>query len=200
MKSHVTRTVVVAVLAAAATSAGLVRADGGHAPGAMASGQMMPAGHTDRSPLTEPGNDAFGAIQEVIRALDADPKTDWSKVNLEALRRHLVDMNNMTLNVTVLAQRPIPGGVAITVAPNSPAVAASLDRVFAAHPAQLEAETGWKMTVTRKQGTYRMIVTTGDASQVAKIRGLGYIGILASGAHHQAHHWAIARGLNPHHH
>jgi hypothetical protein len=44
------------------------------------------------------------------------------------------------------------------------------------------------------------VVTTTKPDEVAKIRGLGYIGILATGAHHQAHHWAMARGINPHHH
>lgn len=160
----------------------------------------MPAAHAYRSPLTEPGNDAFGAIQEVIHALEADPHTDWSKVNLEALRAHLVDMHNMTLNVTVLAQTPIANGVEITVAPDTARAAASLERVFAAHPAQLEAETGWKMTVRRAGRHFVMTVTTNNPAEVSKMRGLGYIGILASGAHRQAHHWAIANGLNPHHH
>jgi hypothetical protein len=31
------------------------------------------------------GQDAFGAIQEVVRILEADPATDWSKVNLEGM-------------------------------------------------------------------------------------------------------------------
>jgi hypothetical protein len=159
-----------------------------------------PPMHMFHSPLTEPGNDAFGTIQEVIRALEADPHTDWTKVNLEALREHLVDMNNMTLRVTVLTQQPIANGVEITVAPESAQVAASLDRVFAAHPPQLEAETGWKMSTQKQQGKYRIVVTTAKPDEVAKIRGLGYIGILATGAHHQAHHWAMARGINPHHH
>ncbi len=38
-----------------------------------------------------PGQDAFGAIQEIVRVLESDPKTDWSKVDLEALRQHLGD-------------------------------------------------------------------------------------------------------------
>src|SRR6516165_7172350 len=38
------------------------------------------------------GQDAFGAIQEVVQILEADPTTDWSKVNIDALRQHLVDM------------------------------------------------------------------------------------------------------------
>ena len=32
---------------------------------------------------TLPGQDAFGAIQEIVGKLDADPNTDWSKVDLE---------------------------------------------------------------------------------------------------------------------
>ena len=32
-----------------------------------------------------PGPDAFGTIQEIVRMLEADPATDWSKVNIGAL-------------------------------------------------------------------------------------------------------------------
>ena len=156
--------------------------------------------HHGSTPLTEPGNDAFGAIQEVIRVLEADPNTDWSKVNLEALRQHLVDMHNMTLNVTVLSQKPVDNGVEILVLPDSAAAGASLDRVFAAHPAQLERETGWKMTVRKNNDKYDLLVTTQNLSEVAKVRGLGYIGILATGVHHQLHHWAMATGQHPHSH
>lgn len=156
--------------------------------------------HLGSSPLTEPGNDAFGTIQEVIRILEADPNTDWSKVNLEALRQHLVDMHNMTLHVTVLYQKPFDNGLEILVMPDSAKAGASLDRVFAAHPAQLERETGWKMTVRKKNDKYDLVVTTQNLSEVAKVRGLGYIGILATGAHHQLHHWAMATGQHPHSH
>jgi len=58
---------------------------------------------------TMPGQDAFGAIQEVVRILDADPKTDWSKVDLEALRQHLIDMNEVTLNADADA-KTVDGG------------------------------------------------------------------------------------------
>ena len=44
-----------------------------------------------------PGQDPFGAIQEIVRILEADPSTDWSKVNIAALREHLIDMNEVTL-------------------------------------------------------------------------------------------------------
>lgn len=51
------------------------------------------------------GQDAFGAIQEIVQILDADPNTDWSKVDLEALRRHVIDMNEVTLKADVYPDR-----------------------------------------------------------------------------------------------
>ncbi len=47
--------------------------------------------------LTEGGQSAFAALQEVVSYLMADPATDWSRVDIEALRQHLIDMDNVTL-------------------------------------------------------------------------------------------------------
>jgi hypothetical protein len=33
-----------------------------------------------------------------------------------------------------------------------------------------------------------------DAKSVARIRGLGFAGLITEGAHHQAHHLAMAKG------
>ena len=70
-------------------------------------------------------------------------------VNLEALRRHLVDMHNFTLDIDIVSQTPIAHGVEILLAPHNARVAQSLDRAFVAHPAQLKRETGWEMTTTK---------------------------------------------------
>src|SRR5215472_1968378 len=80
---------------------------------------MMPTGNrVDMHPAsitpTLPGQDAFGAIQEVVAILDADPKTDWSKVDLEALRQHLIDMNEVTLKADAAPQQ-VDGGLEIAV-------------------------------------------------------------------------------------
>jgi len=61
-----------------------------------------------------PGQDAFGAIQEIVRILDADPRTDWSKINLATLRKDLLDMNEVTLEATAVG-RAIDNGVQIDV-------------------------------------------------------------------------------------
>lgn len=144
--------------------------------------------------LTQPGNDVFGAIQEVLRQLEADPHTDWKKVNLEALRQHLLDMRNFTENVEIVSQKSIENGVEIVVRPTVVSAIPSLDRAFAAHPAQLKSETGWDMTVKKEMDRYTLRIVAADAQQADKIRGLGYIGIMAYGDHHPAHHWALATG------
>ena len=44
----------------------------------------------------EAGQSAFAAVREIVGILEADPATDWSKVDVEALRRHLIDMMQAT--------------------------------------------------------------------------------------------------------
>lgn len=148
--------------------------------------------------LSEAGNDAFGTIQEVIQKLINDPDTDWKKVNIEALRKHLQDMHDMTLNVEVISQTPIPNGLKAIIRPTTQRAEQALDRVFAAHPGQLQRETGWTMQVTKSAKQYSLVITSKDSSDADKIRGLGYIGLMAYGNHHQPHHWGMATGNNPH--
>ncbi|RTM12059.1 MAG: hypothetical protein EKK33_18550, partial [Bradyrhizobiaceae bacterium] len=66
---------------------------------------MQQGGHASQHQTiqepTQPGQDAFAAIQEIVQILEADPHTDWSKVNIDALREHLVDMSNVTLAAQV---------------------------------------------------------------------------------------------------
>ena len=158
-------------------------------------------GNAMSTPLTEAGNDAFATIQEVVQKLLANPKTDWSRVNLEALRQHLIDMRNFTLNVKVIKQKPINGGVMFTVKATTPGTKGSLARLFSAHPAILKQESGWTMTAKKnKDGSYTAQVVGKNKDDVAKIRGLGYIGLIAYGKHHQLHHWMMATGVNPHQH
>ena len=60
---------------------------------------------------TMPGQDTFGAIAEIVGILEADPATDWTKVDIERLRQHLIDMNEVILRAAV-SQTSVPGGLA----------------------------------------------------------------------------------------
>ncbi|WP_295537192.1 hypothetical protein [uncultured Thioclava sp.] len=150
----------------------------------------------DARTITEPGQSAFAAIQEIVGHLLADPNTDWSRVDIEALRQHLIDMNNVTLHAQVRA-RDIPDGARFEATSDDPAVTTSIRAMVPAHVATMNGVEGWKMSAENIPGGSALIVKGADAQ---KIRALGFIGILTVGAHHQAHHLAIAMGEAMHGH
>lgn len=150
------------------------------------------------SSLKAPGQSVFGTVQEAVRRLEANADTDWSEVDVAALHRHLKDMHHVALHVTVEAQAPIDGGVRLRVRPTREAARMSLNRVLDAHPHMLQQETGWTMAVDEEEDAYVLRVTTDDPAEVDKIRGLGYMGLLAYGDHHQRHHWHLVQGGDPH--
>ena len=174
--------------------------------GGTAQAQSPHAHHGDESAapgeaetvLQAPGASVFGAVQEAIRALEADSTTDWSAVDVDQLRQHLLDMHRVALHVEVEEKSPLDDGVRIRVRPTTDEARASLARVLDAHPHMLKQETGWTMAVEEQEATYVLRVTTGEPDEAEKIQGLGYMGLLAYGTHHQRHHWHLVRGQHPH--
>lgn len=145
---------------------------------------------------TEPGQAAFGAIQEIVGILEADPKTDWSKVNIDALRSHLVDMNAVTLLADVKSE-PVEGGMKFMVTGTGP-VTDSIRRMVTAHAMTMNGVDGWQFAATEIEGG-SILTVLAPAADTAKLRGLGFFGILTVRMHHQEHHLMIARGESPHH-
>jgi hypothetical protein len=143
---------------------------------------------------TMPGQDAFGAIQEIVHMFEADPKTDWSKVDLEALRQHLIDMNEVTLKSKAKAE-PIEGGLKIAVTGEG-RTSEAIQRMVTAHAHEIEEThlNGWSAKTEPLADGIVLTVTATDPREVIHLRGLGFIGIMVSGQHHQLHHLAIAHG------
>jgi hypothetical protein len=146
---------------------------------------------------TEPGQGAFGAVQEIVRILEADPKTDWSKVDLEALRQHLIDMNEVTLKAAE-TERPIEGGAEIAVTGTDRTLEA-IQHMVPAQAQMLNGHNGWTAKAAPLPSGVLLTVTTQDPKDVTHIRGLGFIGLMATGAYHQAHHLAMPKGEFPVH-
>ena len=115
--------------------------------------------------LSEPGQGAFAALSEVVRVLEADSSTDWTKVDLTGLRAHLVDMDRLVMNA-VVTETDLPDGIS--------AIA-----------------TGDMTTIA----TLQCMVPV-----VARTKGLGFFGLMASQDHHRAHHLMMARGEDAHGH
>ncbi|GGJ44648.1 hypothetical protein [Neoroseomonas lacus] len=92
--------------------------------------------HRPATMPTIPGQGAFGAVHEIVRLLEADPTTDWRKVNLAAPRVHLIDMNEVTLR-PVAAQRGVEGGIEIAVTGDGRTLDA-IRRMVPAHAQELD--------------------------------------------------------------
>ena len=164
-------------------------------------GADKPAGHMEMmrgmkaSGPTMPGQDAFGAIAEVVRILDADPATDWSKVDLERLRQHLIDMNEVVLRAAV-KQTLVPDGLAMEIT-GTGRTEQAIGAMVVPHAVELDRMPAFAARTETIPGGVRLIVVARKpeaAAVVARIRGLGFAGLITEGAHHQAHHLAMARG------
>jgi hypothetical protein len=145
---------------------------------------------------TLPGQDAFGAMAEIVAILTADPNTDWNKVNITVLREHLVDMNRVTLEANA-QEKNIKGGLEIIVSGQGRTLKAIQNMVLA-HAPQLNQLDDWSASANRVSNGARLTVTSKNAAETTRIRGLGFFGLMASGAHHQPHHIGMARGSMVH--
>lgn len=154
--------------------------------------------HGAAAALTEPGQGAFGALSEVVRVLEADPGTDWSKVDLDGLQAHLLDMD-LLVTGAVVETTVVPGGLRAVATGPAPVLAA-LRRMVPAHAEQLRADPAWTVAAEVLPDAVALAVTASDPASVARIRGLGFFGLMASQDHHREHHLAIARGDAPHGH
>ncbi len=171
---------------------------GGEMPmphGAMHGMQPMPHRSATTGAPAMPGQDAFGAIAEVVQMLDADPTTDWSKVDLERLRQHLIDMNEVVLRAQV-KQTPVSGGLVMDVT-GSGRTEQAIRAMLIPHAAELDRMPSFAARTELIPGGVRLTVTARtaeDAKAVTRLRGLGFAGLLTVGAHHGPHHVAMARG------
>ena len=144
---------------------------------------------------TMPGQDAFGAIAEIVRILEADPATDWSKVDLERLRQHLIDMNEVMLH-SVVKPTPLAGGLAMEIS-GPGRTEQAIRAMVVPHAVELARMPEWSATTVVIPGGVRLTVVAkraDDTKLVARIRGLGFAGLMTQGGHHQPHHLAMAKG------
>jgi hypothetical protein len=140
----------------------------------------------------ETGQSAFAAIQEIVAMLSADPATDWSKVDIDALRNHLVDMDELTRNASAQGTKT-ENGLTIRVTGKGRTLRA-IQAMVPAHAAELDRIAGWSVQAAITDDGATMTVAGDGPAEVRKIQALGFFGLMATGAHHQEHHWAMATG------
>lgn len=146
--------------------------------------------------LIQPGNGAFAAIAEIVVVLSEDPEVDWSQVDIDGLREHLVDMDQLIIGASVRSE-VLTNGLRMRIATiGRSGLAAS--RMVPAHGPVLAQETGWFSEVTRDVSEIVWTVTSVDEGNADRIQALGFFGLMATGGHHREHHLLLARGENGH--
>lgn len=146
--------------------------------------------------VREPGQSGFAAIQEIVSLLESDTDTDWTKVDINGLRQHLIDMDNVTLRAEV-TETSIAGGKRYLVT-GAGAIRESVDRMIRAHAETMDGVNGMRISAATLPGATTMTVTVATPTDLLKLEGLGFIGVMALGMHHQEHHLMIAKGEGPH--
>jgi len=130
--------------------------------------------HRSRRSLVMPRSRSFR------KSWKADPATDWGKVNIEALRQHLIDMDNVTLRAE-LKSEPVEGGMRFIVSGVGP-VKESIQRMVSAHAATMNGVGDWKFNATATEAGAILTVVT-PSKDTEKLRGLGFIGVMTHGMH-----------------
>ena len=130
--------------------------------------------------------------------LQADPHTDWSKVNIDALRQHLIDMDEVTLHA-VTRNEPVDGGLRVRVTGSGRTLEA-IQRMVPDHAREIDGMFGWTVRATPVPDGVELTVITAKAADVQQIRALGFMGIMVQGGHHPIHHKAMASGEMTHSH
>jgi hypothetical protein len=162
------------------------------------SGMMRHPGFAESDAPAVPGQAAFGAIQEIVGMLQSDPHTDWSKVDIDALRQHLIDMDEVTMRAAI-NKEPIDGGLRIEIKGNGRTLEA-IQRMVPEHAREIDGLDGWTVRSTAMPDGVELSVTAANPAEARKIRALGFMGILVQGSHHQVHHLAMAKWESIHAH
>lgn len=165
-----------------------------------ASMSAEPAGthahHHSSVELSQAGQAAFAALAEVVAALEADPTTDWSQVDITRLREHLVDMNDVVLRADA---RVVETQEAVLL--HYRGTGRTLDaihRMIPAHGRMMNGHRGWQSTTQINQDGVTWTLMASSEERV-RIRALGAFGLLTLGSHHGPHHLAMAKGRSPQH-
>ena len=145
---------------------------------------------------SEGGQSAFAAIAEIVALLDADPQTDWSKVDIAALREHLVDMNSLMLQAK--ATSTVEGDTIRFQVGGEAGVLRAIQAMVPAHAVELDRSGPWTVTAEATSGGAILVVKSATEDDQRKAMALGFFGLMAKGSHHQPHHLAMARGLMGH--
>lgn len=142
---------------------------------------------------TQGGQAAFAAIIEIVALLEQNPNTDWDAIDIDRLRSHLLDMNEVMLNTTASKEVVSDHEIRFTVTANEDSIA-SVKRMVPAHSKFIQQVRGWEIQPELTNNGAALTISSEDTNTIKRLNALGFYGFMSLEAHHQAHHYQMARG------
>lgn len=155
----------------------------------------MSHAHASTELPSETGQSAFAAIAEVVTLLENDPHTDWSTIDIDALRDHLVNMNQLTLSASVTTQELDQQTIQFQVSGQARTLQA-IQAMIPTHAQMVSTLNDWGIVVINKPDGVTLEVSPRSTEDYIKLKALGFFGFITIGAHHQFHHLQIAKGAS----
>lgn len=164
--------------------------------GVLLSPFCLGAEHREHHPASDSprqaGQAAFAALAEAVALLEADPSTDWTRVDLTRLRNHLVDMDEVLMRSE--ADTEVAGETIRLRYRGTGRALDAIRRMIPAHAKMMEGHRGWQSVAAIDNDGATWTLKTSSAEERARIKALGPFGLLTLGSHHGPHHLAMARG------
>lgn len=142
---------------------------------------------------TETGQSSFAALAEIVAILKSDPNTDWSTVDIETLREHLIDMDRLTLHARVDTTLIDNQSLEFNVSGDG-RTREAIRTMVPTHARMVNQSTQWLIDVTTHSTGVKVAIDTGSPEELIQLKALGFFGFMTIGAHHQKHHLQMALG------
>lgn len=142
---------------------------------------------------TEGGQAQFSAIIEIVSLLEANEETDWSSVDIDGLRSHLLDMDRLIRDTNAKTTTISDTQIQFTVMGSAESIP-SIHRMAATHSKFIEQSRGWKISSDLNEKGATIQITVVEPETMTRLNALGFYGFMSLDSHHQAHHYQMAMG------
>ncbi len=130
----------------------------------------------------QPGQAAFAALAEVVAILEADPSTDWTRVDLTRLRDHLVDMDEVLMHAE--GRIEVTSETVVLRYRGTGRTLDAIRRMIPAHAKMMDGHRGWQSAVAIDHDGASWTLKTSSAEERARIKAQDPFGLLSLGSHH----------------
>lgn len=143
--------------------------------------------------LVEGGQSTFAALIEIVSLLQTNPDTEWEKVDIDALREHLLDMNRLMLSTSATAKTIATNTIQFEVQGTGAALG-SIHRMVSTHSTFIQTLRNWDVQADLTSTGALVQIETDEIDSLRQLNALGFYGFMSLDSHHQDHHLGIATG------